>query len=353
MPLIQRSLSLLQVALLSPLSPIALAAPSETGSELESPAVWVFHFENDYFGGTDRNYTNGVYFRYISPDLNSFEDSRGLPGKWGGWLDKAPRIENTNKTLNWSWGVGQLMMTPEDLSATERLPDQRPYAGWLYGQFGIQAKTSKVLEIWELTVGVVGPASRADALQSWIHEKIGDEEPMGWDHQLENELGLGLTYRQVRRYLLLGDPNHLALETLPSFGAEFGNVRTAAHLGVEIRAGWNLPSDFGTSIIRAGGGTIAPYSARWGGDPMDESLSLVFFVGTEGEIVARDLFLDGNTGKHNSTVEKRKLIGQIRAGFQLGYGSWRLTYTQVRQTRTFEEQDRGHIYGSIAISHLF
>jgi hypothetical protein len=352
-----RAQTLLQTLVLLPFGSFSMQAaegdaPTATAAE-DSPAVWIFHYENDYFGGTDRSYTNGMYFRYISPDLNSFKQSGGPPGSWGGWLDRAPRMQRPEKTLNWTWGIGQLMMTPADISIEAPIPDDRPYAGWLYVDLGIQSKTADTLEIWELTVGVVGPDSRADDLQSWFHEKIGDEEPMGWDNQLENELGLGLTYRQVRRYLLLGNPDQFALEALPSFGAEVGNVRTSAHAGAELRMGWNLPSDFGTSIIRAGGGTTAPYSERWGGDPNDGDLSFVVFVGTEAEVVARDLFLDGNTGKDNSSVEKKEFVGQIRAGLQIGYNAWRLTYTHVQQTRTFEEQDEGHVYGSVAISHLF
>jgi hypothetical protein len=43
------------------------------------------YFENDLFGETDQNYTNGIRFSWVSPDLSSYETDPSLPH----WLRQA------------------------------------------------------------------------------------------------------------------------------------------------------------------------------------------------------------------------------------------------------------------------
>jgi lipid A 3-O-deacylase len=47
-----------------------------------------------------------------------------------------------------------------------------------------------------------------------------------------------------------------------------GNVATYLSAGAQLRAGWNLPPDFGYSVIRPGGVTqVDSLRDRYGGDP--------------------------------------------------------------------------------------
>ena len=70
------------------------------------------------------------------------------------------------------------MFTPEDLTRTDLIRDDRPYAGWLFGSFGLvlgpngEQKVGSVafdrIETLQLTLGVVGPASGADRTQKFV-----------------------------------------------------------------------------------------------------------------------------------------------------------------------------------------
>ncbi len=50
-----------------------------------------------------------------------------------------------------------------------------------------------------------------------------------------------------------GSADGLAAQIIPHFGVSVGNVASYINVGGEIRAGWRLPDDFGTSSIRPGG----------------------------------------------------------------------------------------------------
>ena len=64
-------------------------APIPNGNARRT-GTFTFHFENDFFGGTDRHYTNGAKWSWLFSDL----------GAWGreGWrkdLLEAPSITST------------------------------------------------------------------------------------------------------------------------------------------------------------------------------------------------------------------------------------------------------------------
>jgi hypothetical protein len=117
-------------------------------------------FDNDTFGGTDENYTNGVRLSWISPSLPVDRLSgfhRNLD-----WLLHRIDWQGGNPWL-YQYGISltQLMFTPEDIATSTLIPDDRPYAGWLGLGFSLHAKTDSLLHSLELSVGVVGrPRSR-------------------------------------------------------------------------------------------------------------------------------------------------------------------------------------------------
>jgi hypothetical protein len=117
--------------------------------------------------------------------------------------------------------------------------------------------------------------------------------------------------------------------------------------------GYNLPSDFGVSLINATSATNAPIDdtdprvSRRGG------WSVFLFGGANGKAVARDIFLDGNTFRDSPSVKKRPFVGEISYGIGILKGRWQLTYTQVVRSIEFEGQDGKSYFGSVAISRTF
>lgn len=316
--------------------------------------TFTFRFENDLFAGTDRNYTNGIKLSWISPDLTRFRDSDVLP-EWGKQIVRMlPYSEAEGLQRNIVLSVGQNMYTPENIEARELIKDDRPYAGWLYGSAAFHNKNYRHLDTFEVQAGVVGPLSFAQESQDLVHELRGIDKANGWDNQIRNEPGLNFIYEHKDRVITPVVLSGFGFDAITHYGGALGNVFSYANAGLEMRFGWNLPTDFGTSMIRPGGETNAPADTA---DPRyrksGHGYSLHAFTAVSGRMVFRDIFLDGNTWRDSHSVDKKFLVGDLAFGVSLIMDSVKLSYAQVMRSREFAGQDSGHNFGSISISYTY
>ena len=316
--------------------------------------TFTFRFENDLFASTDRDYTNGIKLSWISPDLTRFRDSETLPD-WGNAIVRnLPFSQDEGLQRNIAFSVGQNIFTPGNIDIPDLIPDDRPYAGWLYGSIAFHNKDYRHLDTFEIQAGFVGPLSFAEETQNFIHKIRGIDKARGWDNQIENEPGLALVYEHKDRVVTPRTFSGFGFDAITHYGGAVGNVFTYANAGIEMRLGWNLPTDFGTSLIRPGGETNAPADTR---DPRYQQIghgfSLHAFAATTGRLVLRDIFLDGNTFRDSHSVDKELLVGELIAGVSLIYDSVKISYAQVFRTLEFEEQDSGHNFGSVSISYTY
>ncbi|HAJ47422.1 MAG TPA: DUF2219 domain-containing protein, partial [Alphaproteobacteria bacterium] len=107
-------------------SNLALAAPEDGG-------MWTLAVENDALGAkTDKNYTSGLKILYRAPERLTPDFAWGLAQGILG-ADAQDAVFTT-------WAIGQSIYTPDDTKTALPLPDQHPYAGWLYGELGIHAQ---------------------------------------------------------------------------------------------------------------------------------------------------------------------------------------------------------------------
>jgi len=302
--------------------------------------------ENDFFGGdTDRHFTHGTRLIYLTKPLNWMTDAANrIP-----WFFMDPESEDPNDALRarGTLSIGQNIYTPENISDDQLILTDRPYAGWLYLGFGVVTNTgSKRYDQLKLEIGLVGPGSQAKEVQTFWHSLFGMTIPRGWDHQIENEPGFNLYYEQVRRlakqYLISG----FEIDLLPHFGGSLGNVFTYGACGITARIGRNLKDDFGPPRIR-------PSLPGGGFFQQEEKLNWYLFIGAEGRLVFRNIFLDGNSFSDSHSVKKEMFVGDIQAGIALQLYNFRLTYTQIFRGREFEEQTKSDVFGSISLSYQF
>lgn len=332
--------------------PVAAPAPRAEREPLTERArqagLFTFYFENDYFGGTDRFYTSGAKFSWLTADLSSW----GERGWRKGVLALLPFVNREGTVKQFGFSLGQQIYTPSDRDRATPAANDRPYAGWSYAEISFIAKNGHRADIVSLQAGMIGPSSRAADTQRIVHEWLNDSVPAGWDAQLRDELGVNFIYE--RRYRGYGHTlgRTLGLDVIPHGGVSLGNVQTHLNLGATLRLGLNLPSDFGVQLARGGAIGASPNDDHDPRVAADRDLSFFLFGGADGRAVARNIFLDGNTWKERGpSVDKRPFVADLQAGFGLSAGRWQLTGTYVRRTREFRTQPEATSdFGSITLS---
>lgn len=306
----------------------AAQSPAERGS-------LAFIVENDVFASTDRNYTSGLKLSYVS-------GLRTEPGPTR-WLAGALLGAGAEDRVRFGLAVGHSIFTPEDIDTAEPLPDQHPYAGWLYGGFSLLVESESTLDTLVLELGVVGPDAGGERVQKNVHEIIDSDEPLGWDNQLRNEFGGVLTYDRKWRALATWEGLGLGADFTPNAGFSLGNVLTQATLGLTLRLGNDLRNDFGPPRVRpslAGSGLLTPR----------DRFSWYVFAGVAGRAVAYNIFLDGNTSRDSLEVDREPLVADFQGGLVVQVGRLQIGFTGVTRTREFESQDEDQVFGAISIS---
>jgi len=312
--------------------------------------------ENDFFTGTDRHYSQGIRLSYLAT-------ARATPG----WINRLPDMPSmfaagNGKRLDRRIGliVGQSMFTPQDTDKRRLIRTDRPYAGWLYIGASLQTRYAdragvNRLDIFAFEVGVVGPASKAEYTQNEFHELIRSNRVNGWDNQLGNEPAFFVTWeRKWRSPVLRLDGGRgrfvLGIDAIPHIGLTGGTLQTHAAGGLTFRLGNHLPDDFGPPRIRPaspGSQSFEPTSSR-------RPFRWYLFAGFETRLVARNLFLDGNTFRASHSVEKIPIVADLQVGLAtVLFDKVRLTYTYVLRSPEFRGQRGPDQFASISLSIRF
>ena len=137
------------------------------------------NFDNDIFDNTDRYYTNGIRFDFISPFLKQFPLSWCLVPYWG------------KATNYYGLSIGQNMYTPYTTKTGGIHYGDRPYAAYLFvGSFKISNDPLKRFrQTSEIDLGVIGPSSFGDFIQKSFHNSVPtNNEPLGWEYQIQDDL---------------------------------------------------------------------------------------------------------------------------------------------------------------------
>ena len=288
--------------------------------------------------GTDENYSNGI-------SLILARDGRGpLGGLWSIFgLRRGRLISN--------YELGQLIVTPQDIRRSVPDPADRPYAGLLYVAVSTQRIDGNRFDGIKFITGVVGPASLAEDTQKSFHRLIGNPRPEGWAYQLKSEAILNIVYEHRRRYTLAGEDAGWSFEAIPVTGAMLGNVLIQAEAEAQVRFGYHLPDDFGTTLMRGLGNLPFPRSSREvSGSPR---MGVYGFAGGGANLVARNLTLDGNTFRDGPRVSKRPVF----PGAEVGMSTWtpwfEASFTFVFWGREYESQPQASHFGVATIAFRF
>ena len=217
------------------------------------------------------------------------------------------KFDEQSRQVSTGGVFGMNMYTPNDIGDRTRQLDDRPYAGWLYKGYQVQAITSKKLKDiskWlnvsshtlELQVGVIGPLSAQEQVQKFVHKHVTDSKrPVGWDNQIKNTLGLNVVYLYRRNTFLDKAMKRYRLTT--HGGASVGNVMNFINVGALIALG-NPKNDFPMltiqpSIINDLASEKANGGREW-----------YLFAGFDYRYILSSIFIEGKgSASHNISLE--------------------------------------------------
>jgi len=304
-------------------------APTEVSADqgTEGSALYLI-WENDALRGSDRHFTQGGHILFLSSDDGSAAWMRRLSG----WL---PTLGFQAEGMKYGVEIGQEIYTPEDLDAVEPIPDDRPYAGWLYGAALLQRRGRgpadvPVMETLRLDLGIVGEPSLAEAAQKVWHGR----DPKGWDNQIKTEPGLVLRYD--REYLFRLNSGRWDFDVLPGMDAALGNIDIHVGVRTTARAGYNIPNRFEVP------GHKTPKS--WGA---------YMFVTVGGKAVGHSIFLDGNTWRDSQEVAREPWVATLRSGCGIALGPVEVVASNHYVTHEFRGQRHSDSYSSLTLGFKF
>jgi lipid A 3-O-deacylase len=311
--------------------------PQPAASQADDRGALNIVIENDRFAAADDNYTNGFQIDYLSRPRRQGSTVEFL-------LDWLPG--NRGGEARFGWLLGQRIFTPADTDSPGLLPDQRPYAAWLYAGLSAVYSTDTHIDSWTLNVGTVGPDALGEEIQNGVHDAINSDNAVGWDNQIPNELGATLIIERKWQAFELSNMAGFGMDVLPHVGVSLGNIEQYANAGFTFRLGDDLDSDFGPPRIRPslpGTGFFVPKD-RW---------VWYLFLGVDGRYVDKNIFIDDNRIADRFNIVKEDWVGDAQVGLVVSRGDLRVSYTHVYRTEQFDRQNGPDRFGSLAISWRF
>jgi lipid A 3-O-deacylase len=304
--------------------------------------------ENDkYFGNSDRHYTNGAKIEYTRVH-------NGAPS----WVEKTgevlPFLNTDGDKVAGTFSINHAIFTPDHAESPTPNREDIPYSGYLFTNLGFTNMKGDVWDSYTATVGMVGPSAQGKYVQRAFHDFFNFYKPAGWDaYHLSDEPVLNVSYLRRHRnawndsYNMFGNDWFVELE--PRYGFAAGNAYTYATSGATLRFGpeaakgqdevsYMVPGMPGTGIF-----TKAPQFLSWYG-----------FVGVDARLMARNIFLDGNTFKDNGAhVTKNVLVGNATAGVAVTAGKYRATVSINQMSKEYKDQPASDVFGQLTLGYRF
>ena len=188
-----------------------------------------FTFENDFFAGYDRHYTNGVQAAFLA-------DLQGAPG-WVRSLTADPQAVIA---------IGQRIYTHEyrreDPAPTTRTPEDL---------HDVRMRTPRATSTFD---GDLRISARIGArqTQNGFHHLTQGDTAQGWDTQVRTRATLMAGYERAWPAVLQGNFAKRQFDLSLRTGATVGTPLTYADVGAVLRYGSHLPSDLPVIHISLG-----------------------------------------------------------------------------------------------------
>jgi len=304
-------------------------------------------FENDGIFANDGNYTNGFSLAWESkPELvklDSPPEHMPILFQWQYII----RLPLTQTESAWGMKMSQRIWTPNNIRIVTLQSLQRPYAGL----FEIESHTAEygptfAQKNW-LALGVTGVKSKAEYVQTKVHDIIGSTPPLGWEFQVEEQVTFQFSYEvdallfrsKAYRSTYL-DNNQWEVSSYSHLS--LGNFNTEASAGLLVKWGTGLLNTFGRLSSHFGhtGNTTQVNSKD------NFSIYSRFQLGYRFS----DLTIEGEL-PYVSHLDIKHQQAKAVLGMQWTIDNYAISWSLNSYTRAYKSDDKSwYSYGSLTLS---
>ncbi|WP_164503691.1 lipid A deacylase LpxR family protein [Pleionea sediminis] len=264
--------------------------------------------DNDLFLGDDSGYSNGLYYSLYNASQNEGVEHPLLlaPTIWSYNSNESPKLSFNALTF------GHIIVTPDDITQTSEQPNDIPYGGLLFLHRAHIADFGGYADKMSTTIGLLGPSSRADRVQTSIHRITGSDIPQGWDNQLKDELVFQFSRGRAWRIWSSQQDNS---DFILGVDSKFGTLETSIGAGAMFRVGREIEQSF-SSVLLNDDRTSNPVNVNDG---------WYFYTGVGLSYTWQLIFLDGNTFRESASVEYEPLQLTGILGYTYAWNNFSMT----------------------------
>ena len=298
------------------------------------------------FANEDRDYTMGVALEFfwakdkgLYPFDNLVRQAAELVG-----------MKDSDKNIIYSFMLGSLAYTPDDLSETQPIYSDRPYSSLIYLSNKRVRADNKTAIAAEILLGIIG-TNFSRNVQSKFHSLYRDwaetdepVEPRGWSHQISDGGELTLRLRLSNSRLQFSEPGlwDLATTTGVSLGFQTNISASAAFRLGDIKSKfWSIPFD---PVSRGNFLPDAPKS-EW-----------YFWSALRAHLVGYDALLQGQLKPSDvefTADEIERWVYDGALGLTIGFKESQITISANVKTPDLKITSRNQVWGSINYLYYF
>jgi len=304
---------------------ILLSLPSF--SQRKYAKEFSFINDNDLYTSTyqDRYYTNGAFLTYRFLSKN--------------------QVKNVAKKI-YKFQLGHHMYTPYKAIVETVEEHDRPFAGYLFGSFGINKfYTNESILKTSLQLGVIGSSALSEELQGVIHKMYGFKEATGWDYQIKDAFALNFKVGYIKK---ITKDNVFDLNWINS--ARLGTVYTDLSSGLFTRIGFKPLESIINSI--AFHGNLNNHNTNF-----KNNAEVFIYLKPALHHVAYDATIEGSflTEKSPVTFEVEPFKFTTEFGIRFTSNRFNFGYAINYHTKKLKSSrvPKGNFYGTIQLNYQF
>ena len=298
------------------------------------------------FSNEDRDYTMGMAVEFFWTKEKGIYPLDNLVRSASKWLG----MNSSNNDLVYSFMLGSVVYTPDDLSDSLPIFDDRPYSSLVYlRNKRVLADHRKALAA-EVSIGLLG-TSVAKAFQTQLHtiyrSASGSDEPVdpqGWSHQISDGGELTMRLRLSGSLLQPDFSRKGRWDVTTSYGLALG-YQTNLNVGIAVRAGsikspfWSLPFDPGNR------GNFLPSAPKqeWYVWSALRSHLIVYDALLQGQ------FRDSDVQFSSDQIERVVFDGAV--GLTMGFEKSQFTFSVNAKSADLKFMSRRQVWGGL--NYLF